>query len=76
MLATLVEVLHHHTHEHVEDKEADDQEEGDEVEQHPWIVVGQRLEVRKRELEEQSGEGKEKNKGKEIRQGTTGMVDR
>ena len=44
VLPTLVEVLHHDAHEHVEDEEADDQEEGDEVEQHPRAVVDQRLE--------------------------------
>ncbi len=36
---TLVEVLHHHAHEHVEHKEGHDQQEGDEVEQHPRVIV-------------------------------------
>lgn len=45
VLPALVEVLHHHPHEHVEHKEADDEEEGDEVEEHPGVVVGHRLEV-------------------------------
>lgn len=45
VLPALVEVLHHHPHEHVEHKEADDEEEGDEVEEHPGVVVGYRLEV-------------------------------
>jgi len=40
VLAALVEVLHHHTDKHVEDKKADDEEEGDEIQQHPWVVVG------------------------------------
>lgn len=35
----LVEVLHHHAHKHVEHKEGHDQQEGDEVEQHPWVVI-------------------------------------
>lgn len=35
----LVEVLHHHTHKHVEHKEGHDQQEGDEVEQHPWVEI-------------------------------------
>lgn len=39
MLPTLVEVLHHYPHKHVEDKEGHDQQEGDEVKEHPWIVV-------------------------------------
>lgn len=43
VLPALVEVLHHHSHEHVEHKEADDEEEGDEVEEHPGVVVGHRL---------------------------------
>lgn len=43
VLPALVEVLHHHTHKHVEHKEADDEQEGDEVQQHPGVMVGHRL---------------------------------
>lgn len=43
VLAALVEVLHHHANKHVEDKEANDEQEGDEIQQHPWVVVGHRL---------------------------------
>lgn len=39
-----MEVLHHHPHEHVKHKEADNEEEGYEVEEHPGVVVGHRLE--------------------------------
>ncbi len=39
MLPALVEVLHHHTDKHVQDEEADDQQEGDEVQQHPGAVI-------------------------------------
>lgn len=39
VLPTLVKVLHHHPDKHVEHKEADDEEEGDKVEEHPWVVV-------------------------------------
>lgn len=39
VLPTLVEILHHYPHEHVEDKEGNDQQEGDEVEEHPRVVV-------------------------------------
>lgn len=46
MLTALVEVLHHDPHKHVEHKEADDEKEGDEVEEHPGVVVGYRLEER------------------------------
>lgn len=42
-----MEVLHHHTNKHVEDKEADNEEEGDEIQQHPWVVVGHRLELKR-----------------------------
>lgn len=38
-----MEVLHHHAYKHVEHEEGNDQEEGDEVEQHPWVVVHYRL---------------------------------
>lgn len=44
VLPALVEVLYHHSHEHVEHKEADNEEEGDEVEEHPGVVVGHWLE--------------------------------
>lgn len=53
MLPALVEVLHHDAHKHVEDKEADDQEEGDEIEQHPWVVVGDGLQEEEEEDTEQ-----------------------
>lgn len=43
VLAALMKVFHHHANKHVEDKKANDEEEGDEVQQHPWIVVGYRL---------------------------------
>lgn len=49
VLATLVEVLHHHADEHVEHEEADDEEEGDKVEQHPRVVVGDGLEEEEEE---------------------------
>lgn len=38
-----MKVFHHHPNKHVEDKKANDEEERDEVQQHPWIVVGYRL---------------------------------
>lgn len=41
--SALVEVFHHDANEHVEHKEGHDQQEGDEVEQHPWVVVHDRL---------------------------------
>lgn len=66
VLPALVEVLHHYTHKHVEDEEADNQEEWDEVEEHPWVVVGHRLRKRKTRLEK--GEEKEKT-WKERRKG-------
>ena len=44
VLPALVEVLHHHAHKHVEHEEADDQQKGDEVQQHPGIVVPNWLE--------------------------------
>lgn len=73
VLATLVEVLHHNTHKHVEDEETDNQQEGDKVEQHPRIVIGRRLGGKKREIWENKseGEGEELNREKDIRQGTT-----
>lgn len=43
MLTALVEVLHHHANKHVEDKKANDEKEGDEIQQHPRVVVGYRL---------------------------------
>lgn len=39
VLPTLVEILHHHPHKHVEDEESHNKQEGDEVEEHPRIVV-------------------------------------
>lgn len=39
VLPTLVEVLHHDPHEHVEHEEGHDEQEGDEVEEHPRVVV-------------------------------------
>lgn len=39
----LVEVFHHHPHEHVEHEEGHDQQKGDEIEQHPRVVVHLRL---------------------------------
>ena len=41
--AAPVEVLHHDPHEHVEHEEADQQQEGDEVQQAPLVVVLARL---------------------------------
>lgn len=43
VLTALVEVLHHHANKHVEDKKANDEKEGDEIQQHPRVVVGYRL---------------------------------
>ncbi len=45
VLTTLVEVLHHHSHKHVQHKEADDQQERDEVEEHPGVVIALRLQA-------------------------------
>lgn len=45
VLPTFVEVLHHHAHEHVQHEEAHNQQEGDEIKQHPGIVVDYRLSV-------------------------------
>ncbi len=45
VLTTLVEVLHHHSHKHVQHKEADDQQERDEVEEHPGVVITHRLQA-------------------------------
>lgn len=39
MLTTLMEILHHNSHKHVEDKEGNNQQEGDEVEEHPRVIV-------------------------------------
>lgn len=39
VLPTLVEVLHHHANEHVQDKEGHNEQERDEVQQHPGVVV-------------------------------------
>jgi len=35
-----VEVLHHHSNKHVQHEETDNQEKGDEVQQHPGVVIG------------------------------------
>ena len=43
-----VEVLHDHAHKHVEDEEADEQEEGDEVDQPPLVEILARLRKVKR----------------------------
>lgn len=43
VLSALVEILHHDTNKHVKYKEADDEKKGDEVEQHPRVVVRHRL---------------------------------
>ena len=43
MLTALVEILHNHANKHVEDEEANNKEEGDEIQQHPRIVVCHRL---------------------------------
>jgi len=45
-----MEVLHYYPHKHVEHEEADDEEEGDEVEEHPGIVVGHRLEENRKAM--------------------------
>ena len=37
--ATPVEVLHHDSYEHVQDEEADEEKERDEVEKSPLVVV-------------------------------------
>lgn len=46
VLTALMEVLHHHSHKHVKDEEANDEEERNEIQQHPWVVVGYRLGVK------------------------------
>ncbi len=38
--SALVEVLHHHSNKHVQHEETDNQEKGDEVQQHPGVVIG------------------------------------
>lgn len=38
-----MEVLHHNPNKHIKDEEADDEQEGDKVEEHPRIVVPFRL---------------------------------
>ena len=42
----LVEVLNDHAHKHVEHKEPDQEQERDEVEQAPLVVVAPRLQVK------------------------------
>lgn len=49
VLPALVEVLHNHAHEHVEHKEADDEQERNEVQQHPGVVVRHWLQGRQSE---------------------------
>lgn len=49
VLSTLVKVLDHHTYKHVEHEEADDQQEGDEVQKHPGIMIPYRLQREKKE---------------------------
>lgn len=39
VLPTLVKVLHHHSHKHVQDKEGHDEQKRDEIQQHPGVVV-------------------------------------
>ena len=39
LFSAFVEVLHDDTDEHVEDKEADDEKERDEVEDEPFVVI-------------------------------------
>lgn len=45
VLTTLVEVLYNHSHKHVQHKKADDQQERDEVEEHPGVVIAHRLQA-------------------------------
>ena len=45
LLPTLVEVLDDHAHKHVEDEETDDEQERDEVEDQPLVVVLDWLQV-------------------------------
>ncbi len=42
---TLVEVLDHNAHKHIQDKEANEQKEWDEVQKHPLVVVLLRLHI-------------------------------
>lgn len=49
-----MEVFYHNANEHIENEEADDQQEGDEVEQHPGVVVPHRLRRRERTVEERT----------------------
>ena len=49
-----VEVLHDHAHKHVEDEEANEQEEGDEVDQPPLIEVLARLWKKKKYRKQQT----------------------
>lgn len=39
MLTALMKIFHHNSHKHVEDKEGNYQQEGDEVEEHPRVIV-------------------------------------
>ncbi len=51
VLSTLVEVLDHHTNKHVQHEEADDQQEGDEVQKHPGIMIPYGLKREERKTE-------------------------
>lgn len=52
--SALVEVLHHNSNKHVQHEETDNQEERDEVQQHPWVVIDYGLinEETKRKVDE------------------------
>lgn len=54
VLPTLVEILHHHPHKHVEDEEGHNQQERNEVEEHPWIVVHDWLQSGGRQISTES----------------------
>lgn len=51
VLSTLVEVLDHHAYKHVEHEEADDQQEGDEIQKHPGIMIPYGLQRKKKNRE-------------------------
>ena len=53
--SALVEVLHHHTHKHVEHKKRHNQQEGDEVQKHPGIVVHHGLKHKQKHTEKEEG---------------------
>lgn len=50
MLPTLVEVLHHDAHKHVQHEETDDEQKGYEVQQHPGVVVGNGLRTKESKI--------------------------